>query len=423
MKNRLIKTALFGASIIVAASASHGLISSHNLESLHGLEPLKPLENAPLAPTQVSLGEEIEHIIKRGENLSAIFDSLNLSKEDLHKIVHTNAIGQQFAEVEPGQSIVATVSADGKLEQLSYNKNPFEVIRATRDAEGFDVKLLSKQVDHEIASTQGTIHSSLFEDGIQAGLSEKTILKLADIFAWDIDFAQNLQDGDQFTVVYEKLSVDGQPFDIGDILSVEFINQGKTYAAVRFEDDHGLISYYTPEGHSLRKAFLQTPMDFAKISSHFNLHRKHPILNTIRAHKGVDYVAAVGTPVKTTGDGKIAFRGDRNGYGNVVEIQHGSQYSTLYAHLSGFKKGLKNGSLVKQGEVIGYVGKTGLATGPHLHYEFRINGAHVNPLSAKLPRSLPMDKSMLSKFKAQTKPLLAQLNRAKAGELVAQNES
>jgi murein DD-endopeptidase MepM/ murein hydrolase activator NlpD len=162
-------------------------------------------------------------------------------------------------------------------------------------------------------------------------------------------------------------------------------------------------------------------MDFAKISSHFDLHRKHPILNTIRAHKGVDYSAAVGTPVKTTGDGTIVFRGEKNGYGNVVEIQHGQNYSTLYAHLSGFRSNQKLGSHIKQGDVIGYVGSTGLATGPHLHYEFRIKGEHINPLSAKLPHSMPMDKAVLAAFKAQTQPLMAGLRQAKAGNWVAQN--
>lgn len=372
------------------------------------------------AISEDAISEELEHTVKTGENLSSIFSELDLNPEDLHKIVHANATGKQFADVEPGRDVVATVNADGELEQLTYAKNPFETLIATRRDDGFDVKLFSKKIDYQIANARGTIHSSLFEDGTNAGLPEKLILKLADIFAWDIDFALNLRDGDQFTVVYEKLFVDGKEFDTGDILSVEFVNQGKTYIAVRFEDNQGNTGYYTPDGNGLRKAFLQTPMDFAKISSHFNLHRKHPILNTIRAHKGVDYSASIGTPVKTTGDGKITFRGTRNGYGNVVEIQHGKQYSTLYAHLSGFKSGLKSGGLVKQGDVIGYVGKTGLATGPHLHYEFRINGEHVNPLSAKLPRSMPMDKALLAKFKAQTQPLMAQLELAKR-EIVAQN--
>jgi len=431
VRNRILKTLLFGSCTIVAASASYGLIPHKNLEDTRYQEQERLISSkvnqytnyiAPNAQTEeVAFSEDMEHTIKSGENLSTIFSSLNLSREDLHKIIHSNATGKQFADVLPGQDLTATVNAEGELEQLTYVKNPFETLVATRHDGDFDVKLFSKKVDYQITSAKGSIHSSLFEDGVNAGLSEKVILKLADIFAWDIDFALNLHEGDQFTVVYEKLFVDGKEFDTGDILSVEFVNQDKTYTAVRFADNKGHTGYYTPEGNSLRKAFLQNPMDFAKISSHFNLHRKHPILNTIRAHKGVDYSASIGTPVKTTGEGKIVFHGTKNGYGNVVEIEHGQKYSTLYAHLSRFKSGHKVGSKVKQGDVIGYVGKTGLATGPHLHYEFRIAGKHVNPETAKLPRSIPMEKALLAKFKAQTQPLMAQLNQAKSEDLLAKN--
>lgn len=430
VQNRILKSALLGAYTVVAAGASYGLIPHRTFEDKRTLEQealisakinqyTNYVEPAPEQPLDVT--EELEHTVRSGESLSSIFSDLNLSREDLHKIVHANATGKQFADVAPGNDVVATLNADGELERLTYAKTPFETLIATRHDDEFDVELLNKKVDYQLASAKATIHASLFEDGTRAGLPEKLILKLADIFAWDIDFALNLREGDQFTVVYEKLFVDGKEFDSGDILSVEFVNQGKVYTAVRFEDNQGNTGYYTPEGNSLRKAFLQTPMDFAKISSHFDLHRKHPILNTIRAHKGVDYSAATGTPIKSTGDGKIIFKGGKNGYGNVVEIEHGQKYSTLYAHLSGFKSGLKTGGSVKQGEVIGYVGSTGLATGPHLHYEFRINGEHVNPLTVKLPHSIPMDATVLAKFKAQTQPLLAQLKQAKGEAQFAQN--
>lgn len=431
MKNRILKSVLLGTCTVVAASASYGLIPHKTFEETKTLEQDRLIsskinqytnyQEPSIQIPEEDISEDLEHTVKSGENLSSIFSDLNLSREDLHKIVHSNAAGKQFADVAPGQDLIATLNASGELERLAYTKNPFETLIATRHDDGFDVELLSKKIDYQIASAKGTINSSLFEDGKEAGLPEKLILKLADIFAWDIDFALNLRDGDQFTVVYEKLFVDGKEFDTGEILSVEFVNQKKTYTAVRFEDNQGHTGYYTPEGNGLRKAFLQTPMDFAKISSHFDLHRKHPILNTIRAHKGVDYSAAIGTPVKTTGDGKIVFRGEKNGYGNVVEIEHGQKYSTLYAHLSGFKSGQKVGSTIKQGDVIGYVGKTGLATGPHLHYEFRIGGEHVNPVTAKLPHSMPMDKAVLAKFKAQTQPFMAQLKQAKGDTQVAQN--
>ncbi len=431
MNNRILKSALLGACTVAVAGASYGLIPQKTFEDIRRQEQdrlisskinqyTNYIEPTPLV-SEEDISEELEHTIQSGENLSSIFSEMDLSREDLHKIVHANATGKMFADVEPGRDLVATVSASGELEQLTYTKNPFETLIATRHEDNFDVKLLSKKIDYQFATAKGSIKSSLFEDGKQAGLPEKLILKLADIFAWDIDFALNLRDGDQFTVVYEKLFVDGKEFDSGQILSVEFINQGKTYTAVRFEDNQGNTGYYTPEGHSLRKAFLQTPMDFAVISSNFDLHRMHPILHTIRAHKGVDYSASIGTPVKTTGDGKIVFRGDKNGYGNVVEIEHGQKYSTLYAHLSRFKPGLKVGSSIKQGDIIGYVGKTGLATGPHLHYEFRIDGQHVNPVTAKLPRSIPIDNALSAKFKAQTQPFIAELKQAKGEAQIAKN--
>lgn len=431
VNNRILKSALLGACTVAVAGASYGLIPQKTFEDIRRQEQdrlisskinqyTNYIEPTPLV-SEEDISEELEHTIQSGENLSSIFSEMDLSREDLHKIVHANATGKMFADVEPGRDLVATVSASGELEQLTYTKNPFETLIATRHEDNFDVKLLSKKIDYQFATAKGSIKSSLFEDGKQAGLPEKLILKLADIFAWDIDFALNLRDGDQFTVVYEKLFVDGKEFDSGQILSVKFINQGKTYTAVRFEDNQGNTGYYTPEGHSLRKAFLQTPMDFAVISSNFDLHRMHPILHTIRAHKGVDYSASIGTPVKTTGDGKIVFRGDKNGYGNVVEIEHGQKYSTLYAHLSRFKPGLKVGSSIKQGDIIGYVGKTGLATGPHLHYEFRIDGQHVNPVTAKLPRSIPIDNALSAKFKAQTQPFIAELKQAKGEAQIAKN--
>ena len=435
VKNRIIKSVLVGACTVAVAGASYGLIPHKTFEENKRLEQdrlisakineytnyIEPATMPPLPDISAAdISEELEHTVKSGENLSSIFSQLDLSREDLHKIVHANATGKMFADVEPGRDVVATVNASGELEQLTYTKTPFETLIATRHDNDFDVKLLSKKIDYQLTSVKGSIKSSLFEDGKQAGLPEKLILKMSDIFAWDIDFALNLKPGDQFTVIYEKLFVEGKEFDSGDILAVEFVNQGKAYTAVRFEDGQGGSGYYTPEGNSLRKAFLQTPMDFAVISSNFDLHREHPILHSIRAHKGVDYSAPTGTPVKTTGDGKIVFHGQKNGYGNVVEIQHGDKYSTLYAHLSGFKAGHKVGHMIQQGEVIGYVGSTGLATGPHLHYEFRIGGQHVNPVTVKLPHSLPMDKNLLAKFKAHSQNLLAQLQQAKGSVQVAQ---
>ncbi|MDI1232269.1 MAG: peptidoglycan DD-metalloendopeptidase family protein [Methylobacter sp.] len=267
-----------------------------------------------------------------------------------------------------------------------------------------------------------SIETSLFLDGLEVGLSKELILQLTDIFAWDIDFATNLRPGDQFTIVYGKKIVNGTETDSDDIIAAEFVNQGSSYTAIRYIDKSGTTSYYSPDGQSMQRAFLSTPVDFIKISSHFDMHRKHPILNRIRAHKGIDYAARTGTPVKTTGDGIVTFSGRKGAYGQVVIIQHNDHYETLYAHMSGFKKGLTAGNHVKQGDVIGYVGQSGLATGPHLHYEFHVDGLYRDPETVKIPHSMPISSALLTDFKAQTQPFYAQLNQTKAKSLFAKNQ-
>jgi murein DD-endopeptidase MepM/ murein hydrolase activator NlpD len=279
----------------------------------------------------------------------------------------------------------------------------------------------SNETPRHITSVHGTINSSLSLAGQRAGLPNELILQLTNIFAWDIDFATNLHHGDQFTVVYEQTGIGNHSSD-SQIIAAEFVNQGRILTAIRYKDSEGHINYYSPEGKPMRKAFLSTPVDFVRISSGFDTHRKHPILNRIRAHKGIDYAARTGTPVKSAGDGEVVFRGRKGGYGQVMIVKHGEHYETLYAHLSDFKKGLESGDRVKQGEVIGYVGQTGLATGPHLHYEFRVDGVHRNPETLNLAHSLPLHEEVLADFKAQTQPLLAQLNTTKAQSLYAKNQ-
>ena len=268
-----------------------------------------------------------------------------------------------------------------------------------------------------------SIETSLFLDGLEADLSKELILQLTDIFAWDIDFATNLRPGDQFTIVYGKKMVNGKETETDDIIAAEFINQGTAYTAVRYIDEYGIASYYTPDGESMQRAFLSAPVDFIRISSPFDAHRKHPILNRIRAHKGIDYAARTGTPVKTTGDGIVTFCGHSGAYGQVVIIQHNDRYETLYAHMSNFKKGLTVGNHVKQSDVIGYVGQTGLATGPHLHYEFHVDGIYRDPETVKIPHSMPISSALLADFKAQTQTFFAQLNQVKAKSLIAKSHS
>ena len=240
-------------------------------------------------------------------------------------------------------------------------------------------------------------------------MSDTLIMELAGIFGWDVDFALDIRSGDHFTLVYEELYLDGKKQRDGNILAAEFVNRGKSYRALRYVDNAGRADYYSPDGHSMRKAFLRTPVDFTRISSRFG-ERFHPMLKKKKNHHGVDYAAPRGTPIKAAGDGKLLFVGRKGGYGKTVIIQHGGKYSTLYAHMSRIKPGSRRGDHVRQGQVIGYVGSTGRSTGPHLHYEFRINGVHRNPLTVRLPDAAPITAKYKSDFLNKSRGLVALLD-------------
>ncbi len=266
---------------------------------------------------------------------------------------------------------------------------------------------------------QGVIDSSLFEAVAKAGAHDQTALALADIFGWDIDFVLDIQPGDTFTATYDEISQDGTYIKDGPITAAMFVNRGKVYRAVRYVDPNGKAHYYTPEGLSMYRAFLRTPVEFTRISDRFNPNRRHPMLNTIRAHKGVDYAAPTGTPVRAAGDGRVQFAGQKGGYGNVLEIAHARGVVTVYGHLSRFGKGIRAGSKVTQGEVVAYVGMTGLATGPHLHYEYRVNGVHKNPQTVELPGAAPIDPAWRQDFDEKTALALAALEAPVGPALVS----
>lgn len=276
----------------------------------------------------------------------------------------------------------------------------------------------TEEVPSHVTSVHAVIDSSLSDAATQAGLNDDLVVQLTEIFAWDIDFATNLRHGDQFTVVYEA---NGSSGNSNPIIAAQFVNQGRTVTAIRYKDKEGMVNYYSPDGKSMRKTFLSAPVDFARISSHFDPHRRHPILNRIRAHKGVDYAARTGTPVKSAGNGTVAFLGRKGAYGNMLIIEHGEHYETVYAHLSDFKSELSVGDTVKQGDVIGFVGQTGLATGPHLHYEFRIDGVHQNPEKLNAQQSLALDNELWDDFHTKTLPLLVQINKTKSDSMFAKN--
>ncbi len=354
--------------------------------------------------------------VKSGDTLSTLFESRGLGQSTWLAILGLGNDARQLKYVKAGEKI-EILQRDGELVELRYALDDLRTLHVRKTEAGYTSNTLTAEVERSQRVVAGVIDSSLFVAGQKAGLPVRAVMNLAELFRYDIDFALDLRRGDRFSVVIEELYKDGKKLRDGDLLAAEFINQGKTHRAVRYMDSKGRAAYYTPEGQSLRKAFFRTPLDVVRISSHFNMHRRHPILNTIRAHKGVDYAARAGTPIKATGKGRVKFVGSKSGYGRTVVLQHGSKYETLYAHMSRFARGLRNGSPVKQGQVIGYVGSSGLATAAHLHYEFRVNGIHKNPVKIVMPRANPIARQQLAAFRLQVMPLLAQIDAADVPEV------
>lgn len=379
-------------------------------------------DNAAIADT--SVGEQAtaapidngQHAITvaNGDTLSTVFSRVGLSPTALHEVLKSSKDAKQLSRLKVGQTLEFQLSQDGQLESLRTKLSDLESLSLTKSESGFNFKRELVKPDVRNAYARGVINSSLFLSAKRAGLSHGLTMDLANIFGYDIDFALDIREGDEFELIYEEKVVNDKRVGTGDILSARFTNRGKTFTAVRYTNKQGNTSYYSADGNSMRKAFIRTPVDFARISSRFSLGRRHPVLNKIRAHKGVDYAAPRGTPIKAAGDGKITLAGRHGGYGNAVVIQHGQRYRTLYAHMNGFAKGIRSGSSVKQGQIIGYIGTTGLSTGPHLHYEFQVNGVHVDPLSLKLPMADPIAKNEKARFMQLSTPLMAQMDQEKS---------
>jgi murein DD-endopeptidase MepM/ murein hydrolase activator NlpD len=397
-------------------AASHvDVAPSHTLASaaLGAVQPhWRPETAAEAAASLEAAFDVVEVVVRRNDTLDQIFRRLELSLTDLANLRAMDGLKSALDRLHPGEQLTLAYR-DGSLFGLTRRLSPSEVLKVQRDPEaGFVASIEETPLERVPVTAEGVIRSSLFASASAAGLRDRTTLQLAEMFGWDIDFVLDLREGDRFKVTYERLSREGEYIGDGAILAAEFVNQGKAYRAVRFVAPDGKADYYTPEGKSLKKAFLKAPVEFSRISSVYNPNRRHPILNTIRAHRGVDYAAPTGTPIRAAGDGRVKFRGVKGGYGNVVEIEHSGKVVTLYGHVSRFAKGLQVGQRVKQGEVIAYVGKSGLATGPHLHFEYRVGGEWKNPQTVlkQAQPAPPIDASLREEFERQTRPLLASLD-------------
>ena len=378
-------------------------------ESLAAFDVPAPvdLELPPIVPAEPP-STIVDLLVKRGDTLEILFRRNGLSLTDLAAMVALPDASGALRILRPGDRL-EIAHRDGQVLSLRRELDDIKVLSIARGEGGFAANTIEREVDVRTTSGRGQIRSSLFEAGSAAGISDRTIMDMAGIFEWDIDFIQDVRVGDTFTVIYEELWRDGVKLRDGQIVAAEFVNQEKTFRAARFSDASGRAGYYTPEGRSVRRAFIRAPLNFTRISSNFNPSRRHPVLNTIRAHRGVDYAAPTGTPIRAAGDGKVLFRGAQGGYDNTIILQHGGNITTLYGHLSRFGSA-RAGARVNQGDVIGYVGSSGLATGPHLHYEYRVNGAHRNPRTVALPPADPIAAEQQAAFRAATEPLWRQLD-------------
>jgi murein DD-endopeptidase MepM/ murein hydrolase activator NlpD len=380
-------------------------------------QDVAPQQAAFVSPMAIG-ASTIEVIVSHNDTLDRIFRRLKLDLADLASLRDLPGLKSGLDKLRPGEAL-HLIHRDGEVFGFERQLSPSETLRVIREEEGFTSKVLENPLETHERIVHGVIDSSLFEAVAKAGAHDQTALALADIFGWDIDFVLDIQQGDTFTATYDEISQDGQYIKDGPITAAMFVNRGKVYRAVRYVDPNGAAHYYTPEGVSMYRAFLRTPVEFTRISDKFNPNRRHPILNTIRAHKGVDYAAPTGTPVRAAGDGRIQFAGQRNGYGNVLEISHARGVVTVYGHLSRFAKGLRSGTKVTQGEVVAYVGMTGLATGPHLHYEYRVNGMHKNPQTVELPGAAPIEPAWRQDFDEKTALALAALEAPVGPALVS----
>jgi murein DD-endopeptidase MepM/ murein hydrolase activator NlpD len=345
--------------------------------------------------------------------MSALLDRLNVNDEDITGFLQSAKDSKSLRQLIPGRIVRAQTDSEGNLLALQYISSSESMLKVEKQASGFKASEEAVPLEARLMMKSAEIKSSLFGATDAANIPDNIAMQIADIFSSDIDFHSDLQKGDKFTVVYESFYNKGEPIKTGRVLAAEFINNGKSYRAVYFQDREGRGGYYTPEGKNVRKAFLRSPLEFSRITSGFTNARFHPLLKEWRAHKGVDYGAPTGTRVKAMADGTVAFVGKQGGYGNLLVLQHQGQYSTAYGHLSAFARGLHKGSKVSQGDIIGQVGMTGLATGPHLHYEFRVAGVQRNPLSIAMPTAFPIAAQYKADFNKMAENLAIRLNLLK----------
>ena len=397
---------------IVAAFATIPPQSEAELALARALivEPLPIHEGAQLLPpTERFIREER---FQSGETLGSLLDRLGVAEEDASRLLRM----KELRRLRPGATVTGQIGAGGELARLDYLGGRDSLSVIVRDGDGFRALEERAPLQTRLVMKSGVIRSSLFAATDEAAIPDSIAIQLADIFGGDIDFHRGLRKGDRFSVVFEQQTLNGRAVRVGRVLAADFRNQGKAHRAVFYSGPDGKGGYYAADGKNLRKAFLRSPLEYSRISSGFGL-RHHPFLQTWRAHNGVDYAAPSGTRVRSVSDGVIDFVGQQGGYGNVIIVRHPGNITTVYAHLMGFTRGLRKGVNVAQGDIIGAVGQSGWATGPHLHYEFRTSGQARNPLAVVLPAALPIAANEIAAFRTQADPLAVRLELIGQGDL------
>ncbi len=376
--------------------------------------------------SELEQSEKIMTTVRRGDNLSLIFDRVGLSPQDVYRVSNSGDTSGILTRLYPGYKLEFDIDKNQSLNGLEVIINPLESYVFTKNNQTkYDVSHIEREPQILPSYKEASINNSLFLAAQNGGISAAITMEVAGIFGGVIDFLLDTRVGDSFNVLYDEKYLDGEFIGNGSIQVAQYTNQGETFTAIRYVNLAGEVDYYNLEGESMRKAFLRNPVDFTRISSNFTLSRKHPILNTIRAHKGTDYAAPRGTPIVASGDGRVTWASRNGSFGNLVVIKHGERYETKYAHLSSYARGIRVGSRVKQGDVIGYVGSTGGATGPHLHYEFLVDGSHRNPrtIHNQLPKAESVPTAEIERFHQQTQLVLAQLDAITTNPTLAQNNS
>lgn len=396
----LISMTLFSNIKIDSNSPKEALFSQVSMEELD-------LESAVEAETSNFIKLKRAEI-KRNDSLFSILKRLGIEEKNIVTLVNSDR-SNLLAQIKIGKTLEVGISDFNKVISLNYIKDFKSGVRAKKSGEVYEIEEYELNTEKYRVFKNIEINNSLYVDGLKEGLPDSVIMDLVYIFGWDIDFVHDIRPGDSYSLIYEEVFVNGEKKLDGDILIAEFINRDRTHTAIRYKLQNGFSEYFSLEGSNVKKAFLRSPVKFSYISSSYNLKRRHPILHKIRAHTGVDYAASRGTPVRTTGDGTVVFADKKGGYGNLVEIKHTEDYSTRYAHLNKFHSKIKVGGKVKQSETIGYVGRTGTATGDHLHYEFRVNGKHTNPLTVKLPNAKPIHENDKDSYGLYAEKILADL--------------